>query len=295
MTASGALMKKIARHETWSMKKPPSSGPATMVIDVKADQVPIALPRSLSGNVALMMARLPGTMSAAPMPCKPRNPIRAAILGASPHATEPAVNTATPIAKMRLRPNRSPRAPPVSMSEATKSVYASTTHCTSEMVAPIVACRAGSAMFTTVPSMNAMLEPRMVAARTRRRFSGGLATLVLLVHPVIVFGKDLDCPIDEHPYLGVQVTVRGIHHVYRMTRTPPTLQQRAQRACLEVRLGKVLERLAHAQAGNQPGHVGGALVHHHHRPAFDLDLFASPREQQRKWLAGKRLLVDDQQ
>src|SRR5260221_14248948 len=176
MTASGALMKKIARHETWSMKKPPSSGPATMVIDVNADHVPIALPRSLSGNVALMMARLPGTMSAAPMPCKLRNPMRAAIFGASPHATEPAVNTATPIAKMRLRPNRSPKAPPVSMSDATKSVYASTTHCTSEMVAPIVACSAGSAMFTTVPSMNAMLEPRMVAARTRRRCSGGLAT-----------------------------------------------------------------------------------------------------------------------
>ena len=62
-------MKKIARHETWSMKKPPSRGPITIVIEVNADQVPIALPRSSSENVALMMARLPGTMSAAPMPC----------------------------------------------------------------------------------------------------------------------------------------------------------------------------------------------------------------------------------
>jgi len=44
-------------------------------------------------------------------------------------------------------------------------VYASYTHCTSEIVAPIVACNAGSAMFTTVASIIAMLEPRMVAVR----------------------------------------------------------------------------------------------------------------------------------
>ncbi len=39
------------------------------------------------------------------------------------------------------------------------------THCTCASVAPSAVCSAGSATFTTVPSMNAMLEPRMVAAR----------------------------------------------------------------------------------------------------------------------------------
>src|SRR5258706_9669882 len=170
-------MKKIARHEAWSMKKPPTNGPTIIVIDVNADQVPIALPRSLSGNVALMMARLPGTMRAAPMPCSARNAISIRMLGASPQAIEPAVNTATPMRKMRLRPSRSPSAPPVSMSAARKSVYASTTHCTSAIVAPMVACSTGSAMFTTLPSMNAMLEPRMVAVRTQRLLKSLIAYL----------------------------------------------------------------------------------------------------------------------
>ena len=39
---------------------------------LKADHVPIARPRSASGNVALMMARLPGTSNAAPTPCTAR-------------------------------------------------------------------------------------------------------------------------------------------------------------------------------------------------------------------------------
>src|SRR6266446_8172497 len=42
------------------------------------------------------------------------------------------------------------------------------THCTSTAVALRLVCSAGSATFTTVPSMNAMLEARMVAARTQR-------------------------------------------------------------------------------------------------------------------------------
>src|SRR5882672_10905817 len=41
--------------------------------------------------------------------------------------------------------------------------------------------------------------------------------------------------------------------------------------------------------------MSSALVHEHHRPAFDLDLFAPAGEQHRKWLAGqrRRVVVDD--
>ncbi len=46
----------------------------------------------------------------------------AGMVGANPHAMEPAVNAAMPMRKMRLRPKRSPSAPPVSMSAARKSV-----------------------------------------------------------------------------------------------------------------------------------------------------------------------------
>src|SRR5262249_26225173 len=42
------------------------------------------------------------------------------------------------------------------------------THCTSAAVALRLVCNAGNATFTTVPSMNAMLDARMVAARIQR-------------------------------------------------------------------------------------------------------------------------------
>src|SRR6266576_441386 len=71
----------------------------------------------------------------------------------------------TPDTKIRRRPKRSPVEPPTRMSAPRKRPYDSTTHCTSMTVALKLACRAGRATLTTVLSMNAMLLPRMVAAR----------------------------------------------------------------------------------------------------------------------------------
>src|SRR5712691_11857077 len=59
----------------------------------------------------------------------------------------------------------SPRDPPTSIKAASKRAYASTTHCTSTTVALRLACSAGKARLTTLPSMKAMLDPRIVAAR----------------------------------------------------------------------------------------------------------------------------------
>src|SRR3954470_16717869 len=59
----------------------------------------------------------------------------------------------------------SPSDPPTSINEVNRSAYDSTTHCIAVTVAPRLDCSAGNARLTTVPSMNAMLEPRMVAAR----------------------------------------------------------------------------------------------------------------------------------
>src|SRR4051812_35561310 len=58
-----------------------------------------------------------------------------------------------------------PGGPPTSINEGNRSVYGSTTHCIAQPVAPGANSSAGNARLTTVPSMNAMLEPRMVAAR----------------------------------------------------------------------------------------------------------------------------------
>ena len=62
-------MKKTARHERCSISQPPITGPIAVVIALNPDQVPMARPRSFSANELLMIARLPGTSSAAPNPC----------------------------------------------------------------------------------------------------------------------------------------------------------------------------------------------------------------------------------
>src|SRR5437868_6981268 len=95
------------------------------------------------------------------------------MLPASPHQTGAAANSVTPITNTRRRPNRSPAAPPTSNSAARNSAYDSTTHCTSTRVPESSRCNAGSATFTTVPSMNAMLDAMMVAARIHGDAIGG--------------------------------------------------------------------------------------------------------------------------
>src|SRR5882724_1670877 len=66
--ASGRFRKNAHRQLAYSMSAPPRTGPRAVVMAVKPDQVPIACPRFRSSNDALMMARLPGTRRAAPIP-----------------------------------------------------------------------------------------------------------------------------------------------------------------------------------------------------------------------------------
>ena len=63
-----------------------------------------------------MMDSEPGIRNAAPMPCTPRNTISWSIDWDSPAPIEPSVKTTTPARNMRLRPNTSPRRPPVTSS-----------------------------------------------------------------------------------------------------------------------------------------------------------------------------------
>jgi hypothetical protein len=166
--ASGTLIKNAARQLTCSISQPPITGPIAVVMALNPDQVPIARPRSASSNVALMMARLPGTRNAAPIPCSARPIIRMRGEVATPQITDAAVKNATPKRKTFLRPNWSPSDPPTSIRAPRKSANASTTHWTSVMVAWRSACRAGSATLTTVPSMNVIAEPRIVATSVQR-------------------------------------------------------------------------------------------------------------------------------
>src|SRR5256714_8879679 len=88
IAASGTLMKKAERQLTCSINQPPTTGPTAVVIALNPDQVPIARPRSAPSNVALIIARLPGTKNAAPIPCSARPIIRERRLDAKPHQIE---------------------------------------------------------------------------------------------------------------------------------------------------------------------------------------------------------------
>src|SRR5215467_13365727 len=120
-----------------------------------------------------MSARLPGTSSAAPTPWTARAAISRPTVGAAAQAPDAAANSATPHENTRRLPNRSPSAPPTSTSAASKSAYASTIHCAAATEAPSSRCMTGSATLTTVPSRNAMLDPRMATTSAQRGSRGG--------------------------------------------------------------------------------------------------------------------------
>src|SRR5579871_557164 len=127
-TAIGTLIRNAQRQEMCSTIQPPRTGPNAAVIDVKPDQVPMARPRSLSGNEALINARLPGTSNAAPTPCTLRAAISHPIDGASPQPADAMANNATPTRKILARPYRSPSEPPKSSKDESMRAYDSTTH-----------------------------------------------------------------------------------------------------------------------------------------------------------------------
>src|SRR6266446_923496 len=163
--ARGTLMKNAQRQEACSINHPPRIGPMAVVIAVKPDHVPMARPRSFSPKEALMIDRLPGTRNAAPKPWSARAITSWWMFGARPQPTEATAKTVTPTRNILLRPNRSPNEPPTRINAPRNNPYASTTHWMSMTVPPRLLCSAGKATFTTVLSMNAMLDPSIAAAR----------------------------------------------------------------------------------------------------------------------------------
>ncbi len=161
-------MTKISRQDTADTSQPPMNGPTAVPTPARPDQAPMALPRSSGRNVAWRIARLPGVSSAAPMPCSARAAIRNSEVGATAQSRDASANQMTPVTKIRLRPYLSPSEPASSSSPARVSVYAVTTHCSESM--PTLKSRpmAGSAMPTTVASMDATADPSTVASRTHR-------------------------------------------------------------------------------------------------------------------------------
>ena len=134
----------------------------------RPDQVPIARARSSSAKLAAMIAKLPGTRNAPPAPCNARASESTVTSGAAAQPMLATVKPTRPMMNTRLRPIRSPSAPPNSNSAVSVTRYASIVHCSPATSV----CRSrpidGSATLTTVPSRNATPDPRTVAAITQR-------------------------------------------------------------------------------------------------------------------------------
>ena len=121
-TATGRLRKKIARQLTFSVRKPPTTGPMASAIAETPAQVPIALPRSSGGKALVMIESVAGIMNAAPMPWIARPAMSHASVGAKPIAALEIAKVTTPNRNIRRRPKMSPRRPPVTSRTANDSV-----------------------------------------------------------------------------------------------------------------------------------------------------------------------------
>ena len=82
--------RQAPRHA--SMSQPPTNGPSAVTITPRPDQVPMARARSPGRNDAEIMARLPGTSSAAAAPCSRRATIRRSAVGAAAHSADVTAN-----------------------------------------------------------------------------------------------------------------------------------------------------------------------------------------------------------
>ena len=105
ITPTGTLMKKIQPQCRCWLMRPPISGPTARARAPVAVQMPTAWVRSRgSVKVAMTMASVAGTSSAAPRPCTARLAIRTAPLPARPAASDAAVKMPRPSRNSRRRP-----------------------------------------------------------------------------------------------------------------------------------------------------------------------------------------------
>ncbi len=101
-STSGALSRKISRHEPAAINTPPMNGPITPTIELSAVHVPIALARSSSGNTWMITANAVGVTSAAHTPCIERNAHSSGIDDATAQRAEVSPNPATPTKNTRF-------------------------------------------------------------------------------------------------------------------------------------------------------------------------------------------------
>ena len=155
---------------TYRVSSPPATRPTVAPLAASAPQIPSALLRCApSSNMFITIDRAAGSITAAPIPCTARAPIRNPSPVASAQASDAAENTPSPAIRTRRRPSRSAARPPSSRKPPNVSAYAVATHC--RFVAekcrsrPIV----GSAVLTIVRSTTVMKYATASTPNARQR------------------------------------------------------------------------------------------------------------------------------
>ena len=95
MMPTGTLMRKIQCQLALSVIQPPIEGPNTGPQTVTKPNAPNAAPRLSGGKVSASIDCIEGAMPPPPTPCASRAITRKPRLGASPQASEEAVNRIT--------------------------------------------------------------------------------------------------------------------------------------------------------------------------------------------------------
>ncbi len=98
--------------------KPPTSGPITGPSTLGMLTQVMAAMNSLRGKLRSRISRPTGVIMAPPMPCRKRLATSIGRFRLTPQATEPRVNTAIAVQKMRRMPNRSAIQPDTGMKMA---------------------------------------------------------------------------------------------------------------------------------------------------------------------------------
>ena len=161
-------MKNTQRHDACSTSQPPSTGPTAAVIALNAgpgaDRPPRASRRT---KAALMSARLraPAARRRRPARRAPRSAASDARRQAARRRGEREERDPDQRRRAAGRSDRPASRRPAAARRGTARRPRRPT-APAATVAPRRVCSAGSATLTTVPSMKAMLEPRIVAAST---------------------------------------------------------------------------------------------------------------------------------
>ena len=105
----GRFTKKMNRQPSVSVSTPPASGPIALAPPSVAPKTPSARARAAPENSARSSGVAVANSTAPPTPCSARNNWSASAVGASAHASDPAVKMIRPTRNSRRRPSRSPK------------------------------------------------------------------------------------------------------------------------------------------------------------------------------------------